>query len=558
MLTTLALRDFAIVTRLQLEWADGMTVLTGETGAGKSILIDALGIVLGDRADAAVVRHGAEQAEVLAGFAVAGNRVALAWLAEQAMEHDGEVLLRRVISKDGKSRAFINGTPVTLTMLRELGGSLVEIHGQHEHQRLLHSSAQRDMLDEFAGHDSERKAVREAWQSWQKLRDEYQQLKTAAADRGARLDLLQFQTQELAAARVEGLDIADLEQQHKRAAHASEMAQLALQAAELLEGEDGEAAADRLEAALERLLRIAHIDNRQQATHDSLLDLLSQLRDLAADVRRYGEHIEIDEQQFAELDAQLVTLHQLARKHRCEMVELPELYQKLQQELDSLTHSSERLDQMEQAIAKARASYIASAEKLSTGRQKAAQKMAKAISATLEQLNMKGGKFEVALLPRDETEWAIDGREKIDFLVSANAGQPPRPLNKVASGGELSRISLAIQVLISQKSQLSCMIFDEVDVGIGGATAEIVGRLLRQLGDKAQVLCVTHQAQVAALGHHHYRVQKASDGKSTSTEVVTLSAKDRIEEIARMVGGTTITDTTRKHAKEMLAVATGA
>ncbi|MFZ5844310.1 MAG: DNA repair protein RecN [Pseudomonadota bacterium] len=555
MLTTLALRDFAIVTRLQLEWAEGMTVLTGETGAGKSILIDALGIVLGDRADSTVVRHGAEQAEVLAGFALAGNRSALAWLGEQAMEHDGEVLLRRVIGKDGRSRAFINGTPVTLAMLRELGGFLVEIHGQHEHQRLLHASAQRDMLDEFAGLDSERKAVRDAWQHWQHLRDEYQQLKIAAADRGARLDLLQFQTQELAAARVDALDINDLEQQHKRAAHASEMAQLALQAAELLEGEDGEAAADRLEAALEKLQRIAHIDSSQQATHDSLLDLLSQLRDLSADVRRYGEHIEIDEQQYQELDVQLTALHQLARKHRCDMNELPALYTRLQQELDTLTHSSERLDQMEVAIAKARETYIAAAEKLSAGRQKAAQKMAKAISATLDQLNMKGGKFEVSLLARQESDWAVDGREKIEFLVSANAGQPPRPLGKVASGGELSRISLAIQVLISQKSQLSCMIFDEVDVGIGGATAEIVGRLLRQLGDKAQVLCVTHQPQVAALGHHHYRVQKTSDSKSTSTEVVTLSAKDRIEEIARMVGGTTITDTTRKHAKEMLAVA---
>lgn len=555
MLTTLALRDFAIVTRLQLEWAEGMTVLTGETGAGKSILIDALGIVLGDRADSSVVRHGAEQAEVLAGFAVAGNRTAESWLAEQAMAHDGEVLLRRVIGKDGRSRAFINGTPVTLTMLRELGGSLVEIHGQHEHQRLLHGSAQRDMLDEFAGHDGERKAVREAWQSWQKLREEYAALKSAAEDRGARLDLLQFQTQELATAQVDTIDISTIEQQHKRAAHASEMAQLALQAADLLEGEDGDAAAERLESALEKLQRIAHIDSSQQASHDSLLDLLSQLRDLTADIRRYGEHIEIDEQQYAELDAQLTALHQLARKHRCDMVELPALYQKLQQELDTLTHSSERLDQMEIAISKARASYIGAAEKLTAGRQKAAQKMAKAISATLEQLNMKGGKFEVGLLLRDESDWAIDGREKVEFLVSANAGQPPRALNKVASGGELSRISLAIQVLISQKSQLSCLIFDEVDVGIGGATAEIVGRLLRQLGDKAQVLCVTHQPQVAALGHHHYRVQKASDGKSTSTEVVTLSAKDRIEEIARMVGGTTITDTTRKHAKEMLAVA---
>lgn len=557
MLTTLTIRDLALIASLQLDWQRGMTVLTGETGAGKSILIDAIGLVLGDRADASIVRHGAEQAEVVASFALAPMSPVRAWLEQQAIFLDDELLLRRVVNKDGRSRAFINGSAVTNAQLKELGGQLIDIHGQHEHQRLLQATVQRDMLDEFAGHKDLVLATRQSYRHWQQLQDDYQRLRAAETDRATRLDMLQFQVHEMRAAQVPGSNIVELEARHKRAAHGAEMVSAANQCADLLDDDDDNGAATRLLSAIELMHKIVRIDASQQGALDSLTEALTTVQEMAADLRRYAEKSEVDEAELAELDQQLSALHGLARKHRILMTELPEHYEKLQTELDALLHSGERLDALETAIMAARQHYGVAATALSASRQRAAKIMAEKVLVHLSALNM-GGQFEVALSARElgkngEAEPHSDGAEKIEFLVSANAGQPARPLSKVASGGELSRISLAIQVIHAQHSDLPCLIFDEVDVGIGGATAEIVGRLLRQLGEKAQVLCVTHQAQVAALGHQHYRVQKHSDAVQTCTEVLSLTKKDRIDEVARMVGGLTITDKTRSHAKELLA-----
>lgn len=555
MLSALTIRNLALIDSLSLDLQSGMTVLTGETGAGKSILIDAISLVLGDRADASIVRTGADQAEVVAAFMLPLESSAQAWLQEQAIASADELLLRRVVSREGRSRAFVNGTSVTLAQLKDIGSRLIDIHGQHEHQRLLQSPVQRELLDAYAQHASQVVAVREAAAKWQQLQHEYQRLRAAQRDRAAQLDLLQFQVAELDEANAAGLDIAALEQQHRQVAHAAEMILLAQQAAALLDGEDEQDAASSIESALERLQRIAHIDATQTARCSELVGALTVVQELASDLKHYAEKMDVDEGELAELDQQIAALHRLARKHRVDMQELPDLYRQLTKELDDLTHGSERLDALETALAQARKHYELCSRELTSSRQQAAQRMAVDVAQYLAQLGMSGGRFVAQLSARDIDEIHADGAEKIEFLVAANAGSPPRPLAKVASGGELSRISLAIQVINAQSSDLPCMIFDEIDVGVGGATAEIVGRLLRQLAANAQVLCVTHQAQVAALAHQHWRVQKSSDGETTRTDVAMLGKKERVDEIARMVGGLTITDKTRSHAREMLSQA---
>ena len=556
MLLSLTIQHFALIERLTLDWQKGMTVLTGETGAGKSILIDALGLSLGDRADSGVIREGAEQADISATFRLGKKSEAKIWLTEQAIECEDEVILRRVINKDGRSRAFINGSPATLTQLRDLGALLVEIHGQHEHQRLLLPNHQRDIVDLFGQHEELVEQVRQAFRQWQKLKNEWHSLQGDEGDRSARVDLLRFQTTELRNAGVENCLVSELESRHTRAAHGAEMRVLAEQIGLALDDDENGASA-RLAFALEKMQRLTHLDPSLSATQSSLIDLQATLFDLAHDMHAYAERIDIDEENLAELERQITLLHSLARKHRVDMAALPEHLHSLQEQLDALDNSSERVQALEKALEAAQKHWQSVADKLSAARQKTAKKLAEAVQDYMAKLGMKGGKFVVELTARaDHTPFA-DGNEKMDFLVSANAGQSVKPLAKVASGGELSRISLAIQVLVSLGSDTPCMVFDEVDVGVGGATAETVGRLLRKLAKSAQVLCVTHQPQVASLGHQHYKVSKASKAKVTSTAIEVLSDDARVDEIARMVGGVTITDTTRQHAKEMLNLAEG-
>ena len=554
MLLSLTIQNFALIERLTLDWHKGMTVLTGETGAGKSILIDALGLSLGDRADSSVIRDGADQADISASFQLAPKSEAAAWLREQEIHVDDELILRRVINKDGRSRAFINGTPCTLTQLRDIGAMLVEIHGQHEHQRLLQASHQRDVLDRFAGLDAAVQNVRQQYKTWLQCKNEWQSLQGDDGDRTARVDLLRFQIGELEQAGVANIDINELEARHTRAAHGAEMRQLAEQIAEALD-DDEHGATARLSQALELMHRLHHLDPSLNATQSSLIDVQATLSDLAHDMHGYAERIDIDEENLAELEQQLTVLHALARKHRIDMPALPAHLESLQAQLNALDNSAARVAELEQRLRKTQQAWQQAAEVLSEQRKKGAKKLEKAVQDYMAQLGMKGGKFVVELAAREEGQPHPDGQEKIEFLVSANAGQSPKSLAKVASGGELSRISLAIQVLVSLGSDTPCMVFDEVDVGVGGATAEIVGRLLRQLARNAQVLCVTHQPQVASLGHQHYQVAKASKGKQTTTAITALLDEARVDEIARMVGGATITDTTRQHAKEMLALA---
>lgn len=554
MLLRLAIRDLAIIDELELAFAAGMTVLTGETGAGKSILIDALGLVLGDRADAGVIRHGQNQAEITASFDISGRDPVLRWLDEQSIRHDDEVVLRRILGSDGRSRAYINGSTVPLASLRELGAQLVDIHGQHEHQRLLSTNVQRQWLDTIGRHEPLLKTLRERHRAWLEARDQLQQLEQALGDRDARLDILRFQVGELDAAGVEGLDVAALEQRHRRAANAAEIINLSAAIAALLD-DDEDGAGSRLGSAVDRMARMVQLDATLAPLAENLNEQLAAVQDLAGELRRYGERIDIDGEELAELDARLASLHQLARKHRVAMDELPARHAVLKAELAQLDQGEQGLAQLQQAVTAARAGWQAAAAELSKARARAAKSLGEQVSKLMAELGMGGGRFAVQLSAREGEEPHPDGAERVELMVSANPGQPLKPLAKVASGGELARISLAIQVVAGKDADLPCLIFDEVDVGIGGGTAEVVGRLLRKLGERAQVLCVTHQPQVAALGHGHLRVQKKALKGQTRTEVVELAGEQRIEEIARMVGGLQITDTTRAHAQELLASA---
>lgn len=550
MLSQLLIQNFAIIRRLELDFASGMTVLTGETGAGKSIAIDALGLALGGRGDGSWVRAGAAQLEVSARFELRPLSAASRWLASQELTADGECILRRVVSAEGRSKGYINGRAVPLANLRELGELLVEIHGQHEHQRLMRSDAQRELLDSYAGHDAELDAVRQTWLTQRRLDDEWQALETGRQARAARLELLRYQVEELQAAHVQTGEAEAIQEEHKRLAHGSELMLQARAALDLVYENDELSAFRLLSRAADTLAKLRQLDERLTPIATLLEESAIQVREAAHDLNHYLDHLELDPERMTELDTRLTELTALARKHRITPDELPALTEQLSAELNSLSGSDDRHHALQSERDQARAAYQAAAERLSASRQQAAAKLAPLISAHLDSLAIRGGRFEVALIKAEQASGT--GLEKAEFRVVTNAGQPAQPLAKIASGGELSRISLAIQVVIAEKGQTPTLIFDEVDVGIGGGTAEIVGRLLRQLGHNTQILCVTHQAQVAAQGHQHLQVQKAPVDGATETRIIELDAEARVQELARMLGGLKITDATLEHAREML------
>ncbi|MBI2381896.1 MAG: DNA repair protein RecN [Gammaproteobacteria bacterium] len=551
MLSHLHIQNFAIIRRLELAFAPGMTVLTGETGAGKSIAIDALSLALGGRGEGSMVRAGEAQADISADFELPFNSPALAWLKEQALDEGGECILRRVLSAEGRSKGFINGRPVPLAALRELGGLLVEIHGQHEHQRLMSAERQRELVDAYAGLGAHLAAVRQAYGRRQVLDAEWRELDAGRQAREARLDLLRYQVDELERAAPEPGEAAAIQDEHRRLAHASElMEQAQANLVQLYEG-DEPTAFQLLSRAADSLNKLAHYDERLAGTAALLNETALQVREAAHDLSRYLDKLELDPERLSELDARLAELTALARKHRVEADELPALYECMSAELKALTGSDERLEAMGRERAEAERVYQAAAQALSQARQEAAAVLAPLISQHLDGLAIRGGRFEIAISPAENPGPA--GMDKLEFRIATNAGQPAQALAKIASGGELSRVSLAIQVVIAQRGDMPVLIFDEVDVGIGGGTAEIVGGLLRHLGSEAQILCVTHQPQVAAQGHQHYRVAKSLVGEATETAIEILGQSERVQEIARMLGGLRITEATLEHAREMLA-----
>jgi DNA repair protein RecN (Recombination protein N) len=552
MLLNLSIRDFAIVDRLELEFRPGFTALTGETGAGKSILIDALSLALGDRAGGEQVRAGAERADVTADFSIEIVPELGRWLAEQALEGDANrLLLRRVVDRNGRSRSFINGHTATVTQLKEAGERLVDIHGQHAHQSLLRPEVQRAVLDAHAGLAALAGETGGAYREWQRLCRARLDHQHNAAARNVEREQLAWQVEELSRLALAPGEWDAIQSEHGRLAHAASLIDGVRAAIELL-SESESAALGTLSGALSRLRPLTEYDAALRDTVAMLESGEAQLREAAYSLRHYADRVELDPARLREVEQRLEAVHGTARKLRVKPEALPELLISLRQRLADLemTADLEALARQEQG---ARSRYDTLASRLSSERAKAATKLSREVNAAMKELAMSGGRFEVelrSLLP----DGSVAGNELVEFLVSTNPGTEPRPLAKVASGGELSRISLAIQVITSRAAAVPTLIFDEVDAGIGGAVAEVVGRKLRALGEERQVLCVTHLPQVAAQAREQWSVAKASERGGARSRVAVLDQNSRIEEIARMLGGVAITATTRKHAAEMLGL----
>jgi len=560
MLTHLQLRDFVIVERAELDFGAGLTALTGETGAGKSIVVDALSMLAGGRAGADVVRSGAERAEATAAFTTlpAG---ALAWLEAQSIEHDGEVVVRRAVGLDGRSRAYINGQLVPLQALREFVELLLEIHGQQEFQQLVKRDAQRELLDRHAAADELAGTVAAIYARYRDCRRELEALQSAADNREARLDLLRYQLGELQLEVGSSADIDELFLERKRISGRGRLAEAARTALAAVYGADGDGAAespsaqDLLAKAQSALRNPAETDPGLAQIGALLAEAAVPIHEAADSLRRFLDSLDVDPARQEEIERRAAALEALARKHRLPAQELPQQRLRLEQELATLENAEVSAAELVALVASLRAEYGIAAARLSKARHAAAADLGEQITRLMQSLGMHGGQFAVSVSP-SETEPSSYGSDQIEFLVAANPGQSPRSLAKVASGGELSRISLAVQVAAAAMTSAKSMIFDEVDSGIGGAIAEIVGRQLRELGHRGQVLCVTHLAQVASQANCQLRVTKRSSGTATLTTIERLSEAERVDEIARMLGGIDITDQARAHAREMLDLAT--
>jgi DNA repair protein RecN (Recombination protein N) len=559
MLTHLALKDFAVVRATELEFGPGMTVISGETGAGKSLLVDALGFLSGLRADSGVVRHGSERAELAAEFDLAGHAPARDWLRDHELDEDGQCQLRRILRADGGSRAWINGRPVTLAQLGELAGLLVEIHGQHEHQSLLSRASQLALLDGHAGNEAERAAVRAAATAWQALLAEREALQ-AQGDVSDRIGWLEHQMAELEREDLDPAALEALDAAHRRQANAAGLIAVCDDALARLGGDEVPSLARLLQQARAGLARAAGHEPRLAEAHCLLEGAGVQIEEALALVGRIRDDLELDPARLEELERRLGRVHDLARKHRLAPAELAAHRDGVAAELERLRGAGERLDRLDGEIAAAAAAWREAAAVLGATRRSAGDALSAATTALIDELGMGGGRFRVELEPVDGRRPDPNGAERVEFLVAANAGQPPRPLRKVASGGELSRISLAIEVAALGSDAVPTMVFDEVDSGIGGAVAQIVGRKLRALGRARQVLCVTHLPQVAAQGHAHYRVSKAPVEGITRSAVERLDDAGRERELARMLGGVEVGAEAHAAARRLLdeAVATDA
>ena len=550
MLTHLSISNYAIADQVDLEFDRGMSVITGETGAGKSITLDALGLALGDRADRKSVRHNADRAEIYAGFDISDNPIATAWLKQQDLAQGEELLLRRVIHTDGKSRAYINGKPATLQDLKTLGGALIDIHGQHDHQSLLKRDTQRKLLDDYAGTHGLCDKVGELVRSSRQLRQQIEQLRNQDQEQTARIQLLRYQVDELDQIELAQGDVEQLERQQKELANAEDILASSQRVLQLCSGDDS--GANHAVSQACRLLE--QIPQRSKPLEDALQLLQSahiQLEEAEQSLQHHVESFEINPLKLQQVEQRLSTIYQIARKHRSKATELPLLTEQLRQQLDALDGGDEKLEQLELQLASLHSRLQQQTSRLSQKRSKAATGMAKAVNKLLKDLCMQHCQFEIHLAALEEP--AIYGMENPELRVSTNPDQPTQPLAKVASGGELSRIGLAIQVATTHTSHRPTLVFDEIDAGIGGGVAEVVGMLLRQLGKQCQVICITHLAQVACQGDHHFVVAKQARSKSTTTRVNRLQQDDKVSEIARMLGGIAITDQTRAHAREMLA-----
>lgn len=552
MLTSVYIRHLVTIDELSLEFDSGMSALTGETGAGKSILIDSVGLALGNKADTSLIRNGHEKAEITATFDLSDNTEAKQWLHERELLDDSsDCLVRRVLTTKGRSRAFINNTPVTLTSLTQLGERLVDIHGQHAHQSLLKAPFQRELLDAYAGNEALLSKLQQQWRQWNTVVGELSTLQTKQQERRSHIELLRFQIDEIENLAVEEHEWQQLESEQRRLSNAGVLRERCEELLSTLYLDNG--AAQLLQRSISILEELREIDKLPGDSLEMLKSAMIEIEECSHTLHQYADTIQLDPARLASVDQRLSSILQLARKHQLEPAGLPLHLATLQQQLKKLLHSDEQLEILQLQVDEHQQQWNKLAGRLSRSRHKAAKLLDSQVSTTMRQLSIADGRFSVKLENIELQQPTAHGVETVAFYFSANPGQPQQPLSKAASGGELSRISLAIQVATIGLGKVPTLIFDEVDVGIGGSVAEIVGNLLRRLGEERQVLCVTHLPQVAAQAHHHLLVEKQRNSNSTQTRIIPLEEEQRIDEVARMLGGVEMTERTLEHAREMLS-----
>lgn len=554
MLVHLAVNNYAIVDHLELELDRGMTVITGETGAGKSIMLDALALTLGDRADSGAVRPGADKADILATFDISDIPEAAQWLDQRDLSSgEPQVILRRVVTAEGRSRAYINGSPCPQQDLRALGEMLIDIHSQHEHQSLLKADTHRRLLDDYAGASDLARQVQLAAQRCRQTEQALQQASDTNDEQNARIQLLSYQLEELDNLSLQDGELEQLEAEQRQLANAELIMQSCQQIINICSESDSGSVLQALTSSLNRLGGLKEHGRSLDEAHNLLSGAQIQVEEAVGELTRYLDHFEADPQRQQQVEERLGVIHDLARKHRVNADELPALQQRLIDELEGIQQQDADRERLAEELVAYREHFQSLASRLSDIRRKAATRLAKAVTGEIQQLGMPGGQVKVELHPLKAEQTPLQGLENVEFLVSANPGQPAKPLARVASGGELSRISLGIQVITAQTSRVPTLVFDEVDVGIGGPTAEIVGKLLRQLGERGQVLTVTHLPQVAAQGHQHLFVRKEQKRDSTRTCIDRLDQEGRVQEVARMLGGVDLTEESLAHARKQLA-----
>jgi len=547
-LHSLHLENFTIVEQIELELQNGLTIITGETGAGKSILINALSLVLGERADTTLIRQGCETAQVKATFILPAH--VQTWLQQLKLTQQNHCLVRRVINSNGRSRGYINEQPVSIQLLRQLGEHLIDIHGQHAHQSLLKPEVQRQLLDEVATDTAPLAQVKQAYQHWKSLQTALDNL--GGEDRETKITFLRYQLQELAPYELTDTALKQLEADHRRLANIHKLLEKTQHVLALLDSGENNSSLHRISQASRILTDLQQHDSKLHNTTVLLNNALIQTQEAVADLHDYLQQLDLEPTRLTDIQQQLIHLQDLARKHRVNFHELPQHFSQLQDQLQQLENYEEHVNRLQTEIAHALINYRQAAETLHQQRQQNAQALADQVTEEIQKLGMPGGQLTIAITADEEAPPSANGTDIIEFLVTANPGHPPKPLHKIASGGELSRISLAIQVIAAQKNGVPILVFDEVDVGIGGGVAEIVGQLLKHLGQQRQVLCITHLPQVACQAHHHLQVSKIIKQQTTHTAIKILDDNQKIMEIARMLGGLEMTPQTLAHAQEML------
>ncbi len=552
MLKSIYISNFAIIDELELDFFAGMSVLTGETGAGKSIIIDALNLTLGNRADRSVARDANKKIEVVATVDISNTKQAISWLEERDLYMGDDCVLRRIISIDGKSKAYINNTPCSVTVLRSISDLFVDVYGQHEHQSLMQKDKQRELLDSFSGNENRIEKLATLFRLWQSLNNQLQIIESNQKNTLSQLELLRYQNQELERLSLNKDEYEELNDQHILLNNAKELNEGSMRISQQLDGENDDAVYDQLNNIINELEKLSSTDRELNEPLDSLQSIHIQIKEVANTLRDYSEQISSNPQELQLVEERIAAIEEIARKHKVKPSQLVPLQASLQAELEKLEGSHEDPDKLKISMQEAENHYRTLAKEISSARRKAANELNEKITDSMQSLGMQDGRFYIDIRVKKSLELSLHGLDEIQFMVSTNPGQSLRSLNKVASGGELSRLSLAIQMATANNLGIPTLIFDEVDSGVGGATAEVVGRHLRKLGNDAQVFCVTHLPQVAAQAHHHYKVKKSEQDGSITTEVSHLTETARIEELARMLGGIEMTRNTHEHAKEML------